>query len=63
MNHCSDEKSEWWRFVYLWGGERTQGRKLLESNKRCISLVRDPSEEVVTLRRSQIDAVCSSTKR
>lgn len=35
-----------------WG--RTQGGKILGLNKRFISLVRQPSEEVVILRTSQI---------
>lgn len=38
-----------------WG--RTQGGTLLGSNKRFISLVRQPSEEVVILRTSQIENI------
>lgn len=34
---------------------RTQSGKMLGSNKRFISLVRQPSEEVVILRTSQIE--------
>lgn len=34
---------------------RTQSGKILGSNKRFISLVRQPSEEVVILRTSQIE--------
>jgi hypothetical protein len=63
MNRFSDEKPGWWRFVCFGDRGRTQGRKLLGNNRRCISLVRHPIEEVVILRSSQVDAVCSSTER
>lgn len=40
---------------------RIQVRKLLGSN-RCISLVGQPREEVVTLKRFQVRWLCSSTE-
>lgn len=46
----------WQRCVCVdWG--RTQCRTLLGNNERCISLVRQPSEEVVILRTSQIENI------
>jgi len=46
----------WQRFVCVcWG--RTQDGKTVESNKRFISLVRQPSEEVVIQRTSQIENI------
>lgn len=53
MNCFSDEKPG---VVEVCVG-RTQGGRILGSNKRFISLVRQPSEEVVILRTSQIENV------
>lgn len=54
MNCFSDEKPGVAEVCLCCG--RTQGRKITGSNKRCISLVRQPSEEVVILRTSQIES-------
>lgn len=58
VNCFSEDKASWQVCLFL--GE-TQGRELLGRN-RFISLVGQPSEEVVILKRSQVRWLCSVTE-
>lgn len=55
MDYFSDEKPGMAEVCVCWG--RTQGGQTVGSNKRFISLVRQPSEEVVIQRTSQIENI------
>lgn len=61
MNYFSDEKPGVAEACFYVLG-RTKSGKILGSTKRCISLVRQPSEEVVILQTSQIENTVLSTE-
>lgn len=57
MNCCSDEKPGRVVVVFVCVFVGNQDGKILRSNKRFMSLVGQPSEEVVILRTSQIENI------